>query len=1238
MAPYIVGLDFRLEELMRILDVKSNGIRVLGLHGTGGIGKTTLAKALYNKLFSHFERRSFISNVRDTSSQKNGKISLQNKLLSDLSQVPSVNNDYAAQIAIKRILNEKRVLVVLDDVDNVSQVNALIGKREWLCEGSRIIITTRDRDVLLIDHVSEVYEVKSLGSSESLNLFSYHAFRRENPTETFLSLSLQIVSLTGGLPLALEVFGSFLFDKRRVKEWEDALQKLKQNRPHDLQGILKISFDWLDDEMKCIFLDIACLFLNLGMERNDAVDIFKGCGFKAENAINFLVAKSLIRIDEDNTLWMHDQIRDMGRQIVQEENLDPGMRSRLWVHGEILTVLKNEKGTKNVQGVIIDFEKKNFPRIKTAKSISWNQLWRTPNFTSAVTYLKEIYKEYFQDDARDEGQVVLCTKSFESMVNLRLLQFSNVELEGNFKHIPAELKWLQWRKCLLKTLPSNFCPRELTVLDLSESKIERLWGQRLWFWYNKVGVKLMVMNLHGCYNLTDIPDLSGHHALEKLILERCISLRSIHKSIGRVSTLRYLNLRSCSSLVEFPSDVSGMKDLENLILSGCSKLKKLPQDMGGMNSLKELLLDGTAIEKLPESIFLVTKLERLSLNDCQSLKQLPICMGKLSSLRELSLNGSALEEIPNSIGLLGKLDILSLMWCRSLTVIPDSVGNLKSLTKFWLNGSSVKELPASIGSLSYLKDLSVGNCVSLSSLPSSIEGLASVIELQLDETPILNLPDQICMLKSLEKLEMRNCKSLCSLPKSIGRIVTLTTLIIVNAAITELPESIGILENLGTLNLNKCKQLSKLPASIGELKSLHHLRMEETAVTELPEKFGMLTSLMVLKMAKKPYQEVPQNAENRELVALPSTFSNLSWLIELDARAWKLSGKIPDDFEKLSSLEILNLGHNDFSSLPSSLRGLSALKQLFLPHCKELKVLPPLPSSLVEINAANCTALEEIPDLSSLQSLQELFLTNCEKLVDIPGLESLKSLRRLHMSGCSSCSSVKGKFDKVALKKLYNLSLPGSTIPEWFTQGVVRFSTRKNRVIESVIICVVVSVNHQTPNDLREQLPVIPDIIVKILRLNEPVYTSALYLAGVPKTHEDQVYICRFPDYNPLVSILKDGDEILVEMRNPPFLKGVELKKCGIYLVYENDDDYDGDEESLDESQQSVSEKLSKFVGFSEENNNNNMDTSYEVARKTQEEERGEGLAPANHRKSFVVLFIVLSCFFGLLSWLVFNF
>ncbi|KAK8627333.1 hypothetical protein V6N13_134946 [Hibiscus sabdariffa] len=1143
-AAYPVGLDARVTELINLLDVKSNGIKVVGLHGMGGIGKTTLAKAVFNKIlgFKRFGCRSFISNVRELSKQ-DGLVSLQHKLVGDLFGSTAAIGLSANEVdvnasKIQKKIHGERVLIVLDDVDDEKQLIALGAGVKWRNEGNiRIIVTTRNKGVLNERYVNRIYEVRELHFDQALQLFSYHALRRDQPTKQFMNLSKKIVSLTGNLPLALEVFGSFLLDKRKVTEWEDALNKLRNIRPREVQDVLKISFDALDTENQCIFLDVACLFTKFGTRREDMVDVLRGCDFKAEIGLRVLEEKSLIKFHEDDALWMHDQLRDMGRQIVQNESfLDPGMRSRLWDRDEIISVLNNHKGTRGIQGIVMEMKK-----------------------------------------SENGEQVTVRTEPFESMVNLRLLQVNHVNLEGQFKFLPREVKCLQWQGCALDTLPSDFCPQKLAVLDLSGSKIEQLWSSNV----NQVAENLMVMNLGGCARLASLPDLSGYRKLEKIVLKHCVALKNIHKSVGSLKSLHHLDMTHCENLVEFPSDVSGMKNLQTLVLSDCFSLKELPKGIGNMRSLKELYVDKIDIEKLPESIYRLEKLEKLILSGCMRFKRLPTCVGKLVSLKELRLNHSALEKLPDSVGSLENLETLSLISCESLTTIPDTVGNLKLLKELFIRGSAITELPNSIGTLSFLKSLFVGG-KQIRKLPDSFQELSSTVKLDIEGTSITCLPSHIGNLTLLEKIEIRKCISLESLPESTGSLFALTYMNINNSGITELPESFGMLENLITLRLNQCRKLHKLPSSMGNLKSLHHLYMKETAVKELPESFGMLTSLQVLHIGEKRSTQVQPNSP---LVVLPESFTNLTSLKELEAWAWRICGEIPDDFKKLSDLEVLVLGSNEFHKLPSSLRGLSLLRDLQLPNCEKLESLPPLPSSLEILNLANCISLERLSDLSNVEGLRDLNLTNCVKLMDIPGLESLKFLRRLYMSNCSRCASAaKKRLSKVYLRNLRNLSMPGSRIPDWLSQDTVTFSSHESLDLTGVIIVVVVSINHHIPDELRYQIPAVVDIQAQIFNGDNRIATTVLHLTGVPKTNNDHVHLCRYPADNPLVLSLKDGFKIKVCRRNPPFVKGVELKKAGIFLVYENDDDYDGNEESLDESELTVSERLAKFFSSLEEN------------------------------------------------------
>ncbi|KAF2325407.1 hypothetical protein GH714_027561 [Hevea brasiliensis] len=437
----------------------------------------------------------------------------------------------------------------------------------------------------------------------------------------------------------------------------------------------------------------------------------------------------------------------------------------------LLAVLDDvDDGTRYVQGIILDFRRKHFVEEDPSAGMIF-----CSNFLAALNpnsilkkvitkimivcdnflaYLKEKWARLpsLPRGEEKQGEIILSTSSFESMVNLRLLQINRVKLEGKFKYFPGELKWLQWKECPLRNLPSDYHPSRLAILDLSESGIQRVWG----WGSNKVAEKLMVMNLRHCHNLVAIPDLYGYKTLEKLDLERCIRLTKIHKSVGNLKTLLCLNLKGCSNLIEMPSDVSGLKHLQNLILSGCSKLKELPEDIGSMKSLKELHVDRTAISKLPESIYRLTKLEKLNLDGCQFIKRLPKCLGNLISLKELLLDQTALEELPDSVGSLSNLETLSLRRCQSLSSLPESIGELQSLTEIFVGKSAITELPHSIGSLSYLKQLSAEGCESLSKLPDSIMGLSCISELQLDGTSITSLPDQIGYLRMIEKLYMRS--------------------------------------------------------------------------------------------------------------------------------------------------------------------------------------------------------------------------------------------------------------------------------------------------------------------------------------------------------------------------------------------------------------------------------------------------------------------------------------------------
>ncbi|XP_039166875.1 disease resistance protein RPV1-like [Eucalyptus grandis] len=150
----------------------------------------------------------------------------------------------------------------IDDVDDHEQIKAFVGKHGWFAMGSKIIITTRIRTVLDDAGVNCKYELQEIAKDKSLILFSRHAFRRDFPPCEFASLSHDVVSTTGGLPLALEVIGSSLCGQNQGF-WQDTLKKLQKVPHKKVRDKLMISYDALEKEDKQIFLDIACFFIEM---------------------------------------------------------------------------------------------------------------------------------------------------------------------------------------------------------------------------------------------------------------------------------------------------------------------------------------------------------------------------------------------------------------------------------------------------------------------------------------------------------------------------------------------------------------------------------------------------------------------------------------------------------------------------------------------------------------------------------------------------------------------------------------------------------------------------------------------------------------------------------------------------------------------------------------------------------------------------------------------------------------
>ncbi|PON42393.1 TIR-NBS-LRR-like protein [Trema orientale] len=763
----LVGMDKRSEHVESLLLIESSqDVRIVGIWGMGGMGKTTLAHVIFSRLHYQFEGYSFLENVREQWQQR-GRLDLRNKFFAEL--LEEENQDMVNMRFVKDRICRKRVLIVLDDLDDLEQFEELVRGRDWFSPGSRIIVTTRNKQLLKNIEVDRIYKAEQLDEDEALQLFCLNAFKRNTPTRSYIELSRKVVNYAAGMPLALKVLGSHLYLKKK-EEWNSALNKLKIVPNKKIQNILRISFDGLDDKEKDIFLDVACFFKG---ERKDFVERILDDSCVFADIIRTLIDKSLVSVTRYKKLWMHDLIQEMGWEIVRQECIkEPGMRSRLWIADDICHVLKNVTGGAKVEGIFLNMSK-----------IRGNHLKLKP------VVFKKMHNLRLLEISGDSGQMDQC----------------KLDLPQGLDTLPDSLRYLNWLEYPLKSFPSSFRPQNLVELNMPSSQLEQLWSE-----FQHLD-NLKVVKLSFSTKLTHIPDFSRAN-LKSLYLNGCKGLvevpplrfqQVLGKSVRKERTKRrgftkYDNMGYWTPTENdwmpvwwmFPIDID-----YSLNLSGCSNLKAFPEMSG---NIQYLSLRSTAVEEMHSSICSLDNLVLLDLNNCKCLKNLPRSIGRLESLDHLDLGG-----------------------CTSIDGFPELPRNIRSLH---LSGTNIKHVPSSsFECLPSLEDLYLNNCTRLETLPTSICKLKSLVTLNLtDCSELKNFPEILEPMECLKDLYLDRT-GIIKLHSSIENLIGLRWLLLRECENLEfVPNNMYNMRRLELLGLSKCSKLESLPAVSGDF----HFKIE----------------------------------------------------------------------------------------------------------------------------------------------------------------------------------------------------------------------------------------------------------------------------------------------------------------------------------------------------------------------------------------------------------------------------
>ncbi|XP_037463742.1 disease resistance protein RGA5-like [Triticum dicoccoides] len=256
----LVGIEDRRDEVIEKLfngdDMSKQQLKTLSIVGFGGLGKTTLTKAVYDKIIKQFDCGVFVSVSRNPDITKIFKNMLYGLDSSKFANINEAIRDHEQLMNELRVfLQDKRYLIVIDDIwseDAWEIIKCALPKSDL---GSQVIITTR------ITSVSEaccpscddiIHKMKSLDNDDSKRLFYKRIFPQgsECPVE-LEQVSREILKKCGGVPLAIITIASLLASNdQQIKpkyQWDNLLSSIGRGLEEggtakDMQRILSFSY------------------------------------------------------------------------------------------------------------------------------------------------------------------------------------------------------------------------------------------------------------------------------------------------------------------------------------------------------------------------------------------------------------------------------------------------------------------------------------------------------------------------------------------------------------------------------------------------------------------------------------------------------------------------------------------------------------------------------------------------------------------------------------------------------------------------------------------------------------------------------------------------------------------------------------------------------------------------------------------------------------------------------------
>ncbi|VYS59322.1 unnamed protein product [Arabidopsis thaliana] len=590
----LVGMRAHMDRMEHLLRLDLDEVRMIGIWGPPGIGKTTIARFLFNQVSDRFQLSAIMVNIkgcypRPCFDEYSAQLQLQNQMLSQMINHKDIMISHLG-VAQER-LRDKKVFLVLDEVDQLGQLDALAKETRWFGPGSRIIITTEDLGVLKAHGINHVYKVEYPSNDEAFQIFCMNAFGQKHPNDGFDEIAREVTYLAGELPLGLKVLGSALRGMSKP-EWERTLPRLKTSLDGKIGSIIQFSYDALCDEDKYLFLYIACLF---NKESTTKVKELLGKFLDVKQGLHLLAQKSLISFYGE-IIRMHTLLEQFGRETSRKQFVHHGFTKRQLLVGArgICEVLDDDTT------ICVTASFRSYGKELDIRS-SW-----LPNLSTA-TNLEEL-------KLRNCSSLVELPSSIEKLTSLQILDLANC---SSLVKLPPSINANNLQELSLRN-----CSR-LIELPLSIG----------------TATNLKKLNISGCSSLVKLPSSIGDFTnLDTFVLLNCSSLVELPSSIGNLQKLCVLKMCGCSKLETLPININ-LKSLYILDLTDCSQLKSFPEIS---TNISELRLKGTTVKEVPLSIMSWSRLSKFEMSYFESLKEFPHA---LDIITELQLSKD-IQEVP----------------------------------------------------------------------------------------------------------------------------------------------------------------------------------------------------------------------------------------------------------------------------------------------------------------------------------------------------------------------------------------------------------------------------------------------------------------------------------------------------------------------------------------------------------------------------------------------------------------